>query len=253
MGAFFFWELDMHIVEQVQDSFYRMKYLDDNVFDITITDPPYPKRCQDNMFSGSLIGKKSVPKYSLDFDPLTEYKWINHILRATRRWVVIFCTLESFGRLEDASGEENYIRSAVWYKCNSMGQLTRDRPATAYEGIAILHKKTSKLYWNGAGSYGIWKANGTRGLQNRHPNQKPDDLCRKLTWLFSDIGEHIFDPFSGSAAIGRAAKIMKRSYTGWEKDSVWVKRGNQNLALERESSLLIKNPEYFESLCSMNM
>ncbi len=44
-----------------------------------------------------------------------------------------------------------------------MGQLTADRPATSYEGIALFHPTDLKKRWNGRGSYGIWNCNGTRG------------------------------------------------------------------------------------------
>jgi DNA modification methylase len=228
-----------------------MRYLEDNTFDVTITDPPYSKRCQDNLRSGSLIGKKSVPNYELEFDALKEYGWINHLLRATKRWVAVFCTLEDFGKFELAAGEENYVRSCIWYKPNSMGQLTRDRPAAAYEGIALLHKNQEKLIWEGKGSYGIWKCNGTRGIPGRHPNQKPDDLCTKLIHLFTQDHETVFDPFAGSGAIGRACKrFHERHYVGWERDSNWVERANAGIKLERFDPRT-NRLDYLDNLCSM--
>lgn len=193
--------------------------------DIVISDPPYPKGVQENLCSGSLVGTKSVPKYELPFEPLSrsQHAWLGHACRAARRWVLSFCAVEDFGRFQDLLPEE-YVRGGVWYKKNAMGQLTADRPATAYEGVAILHNTRTKLVWNGRGSYGIWACNGTRGKPDRHPNEKPVDLLLKLVALFTNRGEVVLDPFCGSGAVGEACLRLGRSYIGFDSDKYWVNR-----------------------------
>ncbi len=238
--------------EHCEDSFTALKGLGDGAVDIIITDPPYSEHCQANLCSGSLVGTKNVPKYELPFAPLTEYAWLKDAIRVAKRWVVVFCTLEDFGRFEDSTGRNTpkvpgYVRGCVWYKPNSMGQLTADRPATSYEGIALFHGGGVKKRWNGRGSYGIWKCNGTRGKKDRHPNEKPIDLCLKLVSLFSERGEIILDPFCGSGAIGEAACRLGRSYAGLDKDAYW-----SGIANNRVNSLLeTVSDEYALSLCSM--
>jgi site-specific DNA-methyltransferase (adenine-specific) len=177
------------------------------------------------MCSGSLVGTKSVPKYDLDFSPLAmgDRDWVRGALKVTRRWVVTFCDLEALGIYSSLYPEE-YARGCVWYKPNSMGQLTADRPATSYEGLALFHPKDVKKRWNGKGSYGIWKCNGTRGKEARHPNEKPIDLCMKLVALFSERGETVFDPFCGSGVIGEACIRLDRHYIGVDQDRYWVSR-----------------------------
>jgi DNA modification methylase len=210
------------------DSFDFLHGSGEKVFDVVITDPPYPEHVQENMRSGSI--KKGIPKYELDFSPLTtsQHVWLKDALRLTRRWVISFCVLESFGRFQDLLGKE-YVRGCVWCKPNSMGQLTADRPAAAYEGITCAHPLTTKKRWNGKGSYGIWSANGTRGKKGRHPNEKPINLCLKLVSLFSERGETIFDPFCGSAAIGEAALLLGRNYIGLDQNTEWVDKANERL------------------------
>jgi DNA modification methylase len=124
-----------------------------------------------------------------------------------------------------------YKRGAIWYKPNSMGQLTGDRPAAACEGVAVLHGARAvrpggvdreKMRWHGHGSYAHWACNGTRGEPNRHPNQKPLALLVSLVRLFSDPGELIFDPFCGSGRVGEAALLCGRHYVGWDQDERWV-------------------------------
>lgn len=226
-------------VRYVNDSFAELseragKY--EGRYDVLITDPPYDEHTQANMCSGSLVGTKNVPKYDLDFAPLKSYEWLRDAMACVRRWSLVFCPLETFGKIEMLMGRPAYVRGGVWYKPNAMGQLTGDRPATSYEGITMLHPEAPKKRWNGHGSYGIWKCNSTRGKEGRHPNEKPLDLCLKLVALFSERGETVFDPFAGSGAVGEACVLLGRSYVGWDNDGAWVVAANSRL-VETERSL----------------
>jgi site-specific DNA-methyltransferase (adenine-specific) len=217
------------IVKGVEDSFIAMRALDNKCFDVVITDPPYNEHVQGNLCSGSLVGTKNVPKYELRFKPLSKYEFCNDLIRVARRWVVMFCALEDLGIIRQVVTSDFYVRGCIWYKPNAMGQLTKDRPATAFEAIALLHTTNEKYRWNGKGSFGIWQCNGTRGKKGRHPNEKPLALCRKLVALFSEPGETVFDPFAGSGAIGEAAKSLGRNYIGWDQDESWVAKASDRL------------------------
>jgi hypothetical protein len=205
---------------------------------------------QDNIYSGSLVGLKTVPKYKLEFKPLEaeNRNWISGALYATKRWVLSFCEIEACGIYSEMYPKE-YVRSGVWYKPNSMGQMQKDRPATAYEGIAILHGTRHKKKWNGNGSHGIWKCNGSRGLFDRHPNEKPIDLCLKLVALFSEKGETVFDPFCGSGAIGEACLALGRNYVGWDQNPKWVARATERCA---NTCAYMRDKEALK-LCGMNV
>lgn len=222
-------------VHHVIDSFELLRTLPDESFDVTITDPPYDAHCHANQSSGVAMARMvqgetkrgGIPRVAPQFDPLSDYAWIADLVRITRRWVVVFCTVEAFGDIKRIAPDA-YVRGAIWYKPNSMGQLTGDRPAVCYEGITILHRKV-KRRWNGRGSYGLWTCNGTRGEADRHKSQKPLALCLKLTALFSEPGETILDPFAGSGRIGEAATMLGRDYLGFDNDSEWVDRANARL------------------------
>ena len=243
-------ENNMFQIKHVENSFEAIELCFKGEFDVIITDPPYSEHVQHNMCSGGLVGLQNVPKYQLFFDPLTQEDraWMTHALYASKRWVISFCEVEALG-IYNAMYPEEYIRSGIWYKPNSMGQLQKDRPAACYEGISVLHNKHYKKWWNGRGSYGMWKCNNTRGLSERHPNEKPIDLCLKLVALFSDRGETVFDPFCGSGAIGEACLALGRKYVGWDSSEMWVAQASERLAnvtvgYARESDAL--------KLCSMN-
>lgn len=238
------------LVKHVPDSFAFMRGLGDGEVDVILTDPPYPEEVQNNLCSGSRVGTKSVPKYELPFDPLSAHQraWLGDALRVAKRWALSFCAVEDFGRLQDLYGKA-YVRGCIWGKPNAMGQLTADRPATAYEGVVCLHRLDAKKRWNGRGSYGLWKCNGTRGKKDRHPNEKPLDLCLKLVALFSDRGETVFDPFCGSGAVGEACVRLGRRYIGLDQDPTWIARAT--IRLQEASLMPPVTDEYALSLCQM--
>lgn len=235
------------------DSFEWLKALPNDSVDHIITDPPYPDFVQDNMKSGTAFkkfveggGGGSVPKVTLPFAALDRYDFAVDMVRVARRWVLAFCAVEDFGNYRAAvtavAGPKAWIRGGIWYKPNSMGQLTGDRPAAAYEGIAIMHRPTKKV-WQGRGSYAYWSAdsdefpsaeahfvcNGTRGETARHPNQKPLALCLELVAKFTHAGELVVDPFAGSGRIGEACVLLGRDYLGIEQDPAWVEAARARL------------------------
>ena len=241
-----------YVVSYCADSFAFMKAASFGEVDVLISDPPYSAHVHENLCSGSLVGTKAVPKYELPFAPLKDYVWLEDAVRMSKRWVLSFSDLEAFGLINGVMPDE-YVRGGIWYKSNAMGQLTADRPATAFEGVAILHGTKEaghpKKRWNGRGSYGIWRANGTRGKKGRHPNEKPLDLCLKLVALFSERGETVFDPFCGSGAIGEACVRLGRNYIGLDNDPEWVEKANFRLGTKEE--LWAVSDEDALKLCSM--
>lgn len=254
-------------VFHVADAFKQLREMREygEQIDVLITDPPYSPHVHANLCSGSLVGTKAVPKYELPFEPLKGYTWLEDAVRITKRWVVSFSDLEAFGLIKGVCPAE-YIRGCVWAKKNAMGQLTADRPATAFEGIALLHGTKDaghpKKRWNGHGSYGIWaaddetfaangfEANGTRGKKDRHPNEKPLDLCLKMVALFSERGETVFDPFCGSGAIGEACVLLGRHYIGMDNAAEWVLKAAIRVTETQTSGRTMTDDEALK-LCQM--
>lgn len=231
-------------VQHVPDSFAFLRTLQDGAVDVIITDPPYSEHVHANMSSGTAMKKLveggtggGIPRVTMPFNSLQQYDFAQDLPRVAKRWALSFCAFEDFGAYRDSVGQAQYIRSACWVKPNSMGQLTGDRPATAYEGIAIMHRKTKK-YWNGRGSWGVYFAedddqfymtNGTRGEKGRHPNQKPLKLCLELVAKFTQPGELVLDPFAGSGRIGEACVLLGRRYLGLDSSEEWVEKARERL------------------------
>ena len=243
------------LVKKVGDSFAEIAGYPEASVDVVLTDPPYSEHVQANMSSGTAMKKQvdggkggGIPRVEMKFEALKQYAFAQDFVRIAKRWAISFCAVEDFGAYRDNIGPKEWVRGGIWYKPNSMGQLTGDRPAACYEGLAVMHRATKKQ-WNGRGSYGYYacddeaffpseevhfQLNGTRGEKGRHPNQKPLDLCLELVAKFTNRGETVLDPFAGSGRIGEACVLLGRNYIGLERDDEWVKKAQTRIRTASE-------------------
>lgn len=209
--------------------------LADGSVDVTITDPPYDAHTHESVMRGARSGwgnKTAIARMNpVTFSAMTP-KLARTVLietgRITRRWVLIFSSAElahvwMYGM--PRAGIE-YVRTGFWHKANGAPQFTGDRPAVGCEVIVIGHRMRDrgKLRWNGGGRQAFWDVpiaidrGGTATEPRVHPTQKPLALMRQLVELFSDPGELVCDPFSGSGTTGVAAMQAGRRFVGWELD-----------------------------------
>lgn len=223
-------------VSHCDDSFSWLHGAVTGSVDVILTDPPYSAHVHGNMSSGTAMKRQvdggkggGIPRIELPFESLKQYEFAKDLARVAKRWAIAFCAVEDFGAYRDSVGDA-WVRAGIWYKPNSMGQLTGDRPAAAYEGLAIMHRKGEKKRWNGRGSFAHWTCNGTRGEKGRHPNQKPLKLCLELVAKFTERGETVLDPFCGSGRIGEACLMLGRSYIGLDRDPEWVEKTQARLS-----------------------
>lgn len=229
-----------------------MRELADDSVDVTITDPPYDAHThrsgrRGHMGNGTTeSGGESSKRASfnrsrdLGFDAITQdqmaalaVEWC----RMTRRWTLVFCTIEMVGdpdgigwrgHLERAGLQ--YVRTAFWHKLGSTPQFTGDRPANAAEAIVIAHRPGRKR-WNGGGRHGWYEHADTtattvytapivlergNGEVRLHTTQKPLALMRQLVEDFSDDGDLVLDSFTGSATTAMASLQLGRRFVGFE-------------------------------------
>lgn len=193
--------------------------------DVIISDPPYDL----STHSGGRFGASSEFG-KLGFLPLENYDFISDLTRITRSWILLFCPLESLGRIR-SENVENYVRGMVWDRKNPSPQLSGDRPAQAVEAIATLHTTRKNMRWNGHGKAGIYRYSQEFG-QKEHPTQKPLRLMKALVADFSNKGEIILDPFMGSGSTLRAAKDLGRQAIGIEIEEKYCEIAARRLAQE---------------------
>ena len=188
--------------------------------DVVLTDTPYSKQTHERLGKEQRTdgGKK---RDGLDFDHFTPQQvracaklWA----RLARRWVIIFCDDHSFGiwREEVERAGLEFIRQGAWVKIAPMPQMSGDRPAVGLENLVIAHRPGEKR-WNGGGRPAVYfEAAQETGVERAHPNQKPLRLYQKILADFTEEGETVLDPFSGSANLAIACRNLGRSFRGWE-------------------------------------
>ena len=127
------------------DGFAVLASLADGSVDHVITDPPYTPRstkARTNKRSAAQTGTGGDAAIAAGvgaWDAPTLARFAAECLRVSRRWVVIFCELESLGTFAALPG---FVRSMIWDR-HSTPQVSGDRPAQPAEGLAIMSASTT--------------------------------------------------------------------------------------------------------------
>ena len=242
-----------------------MASLGDGSIDHVITDPPYSRDLYlsfrtnrrgnhraDNTAPAGPIGKGSMargrrapatPSFlalaneSIGAADDVATPCCEQLIRTARRWILIFHDAEG-GEMWRVPLGELHVRCGIWVKTNPMPQVSGDRPAQGFESLEIAHAKGRKR-WNGGGRSAVWtegavQGNWTERAGNDHPCPKPEALMEKLIRDFTDPGDLILDPFSGSGTTGVAAIRLGRRFIGWERDLKYHAIALKRLTAARE-------------------
>jgi DNA modification methylase len=159
---------------------------------------------------------------------------MNQAARVARRWVIAFTDAEGISLWRDmilAAGLD-YVRACAWVKPDSTPQFTGDRPASGFEVFIVAHQPGRKK-WNGGGKRNVYQFMREPG-GGEHPTQKPVALMEALVRDFTDPGELILDPFSGSGTTGVAARRLGRRFIGWEMNPEYAAIARRRIGETKE-------------------
>lgn len=228
-----------------------LRSLADKSVDVCIMDPPYSEHVHSkSMRSGDSRSRKpratgearreTLAKRALGFahlDPKLQRKVAAEVARVTKRWVLVFCTVEMQRDWSEALEHFRlqHVRTGVWVKPNAAPQFTGDRPSAGWEAIEIAHPKGKKR-WNGGGHSAVWThaiATGSYRGDRVHSAEKPVALMLDLVRLFTDPGEMVIDPFAGSGTTGVACVRLGRRFMGAELDAKMAEHARARLEAER--------------------
>jgi len=194
-------------------------------YDVMLTDPPYREHVHSAATSQS-VGR-GTRKRDLGFESLSRAlrQRTADYASMVRRWSVVYSDVEdsTWLRLAVQARGVDYIRTIPWVRW-SMPQLSGDRPPQGFEHLLVFHPKGRKR-WNGPGNLTHLEHLALRG-EGKHKCEKPLDQALDLVSYFSDRGETVFDPFSGSGVFALAARLLERNFIGVELDLEWVAKGN---------------------------
>jgi DNA modification methylase len=237
----------------VGDCIEYMRTLPDKSVDVVPTDPPYSATVHSKSRAGARaqplrdgngeISRSAISR-SVDFgfqhlSPSLRRAAATELARLTRRWIAVFCDVEStwLWRLSLMRAGLEYIRTVIWVKEGCTPQFTGDRPAVGCEAIVLAHPHGRKR-WNGGGKRGVYSVPieldryGHGNVVRTHPTQKPLVLMSQLVADFTDPGETILDPFTGSGTTGSAALRHGRRFLGAELDPTFAASAAERLRAE---------------------
>lgn len=197
--------------------------------ELVLTDPPFSALTHKNSKSNrdGLSDHKAIDFHSIDF------AMIESLFSSVKcsGWFIGFMDYRHIAKLEEAPPNGwRFIRFGVWVKTNPMPQISADRPANGWDGIAYLYPEGKQLKWNGGGKHGNWI--GPVITNGDHPTQKPIDFMRTLIERHSNTGELALDPFMGSGTTLRAAKDMQRHAIGIDLEEKYCEVAARRLQQE---------------------
>lgn len=195
----------------------------DRSFDCVITDPPFDERTHTmarTNKSSAPAGGRALSGSRQEFaswDHSAQVELFEQLGRLTRRWVVSSLATDTAFRFQVAGVPDGLrlLRVGAWVKTNPMPIISADRPAMGWEPIAFMHRVDVKPSWHGGGralNYIGPTAQGTG-----HPTSKPLPMVAEWVRMFTNPGDVILDPFSGSGTTARAAKDAGRRAVVWEE------------------------------------
>lgn len=196
--------------------------------DLVLTDPPYSEATHTNAKSnrGGGSGVKAIDFKAIDFKAIDDL--LNQIAAICDGWVIANMDWHHIARLEFEPNQYfDLVRFGVWVKTNPMPQISADRPANGWDGIAYLFPRGKKKWWNGGGSHGNWI--GPVITEGDHPTAKPVNmLCSWIDRFSPKTTSTVADPFMGSGTTGVACARMGKTFYGIEREEKYFK-----IAVER--------------------
>lgn len=197
---------------------------------VLLTDPPY---CDDTHKNAKSNRGSGHDVKAINFESIS-HKYLDFFLLLTaphvETWGIMFAAYDHIVKLKDAPHGWEFVRFGVWLKSNPMPQISADRPAHGWDGIAYMHRDGVKKQWNGGGKHGNFYAPVVSdGL---HPTGKPLSILTQLVQNFTKPGDLILDPFMGSGTTLRAAKDMGRKAIGIEINEKYCEIAARRLSQE---------------------
>jgi len=195
--------------------------------DCVITDPPFSDKTHDNAKSnaGGGSGVKAIDFKAIDFKAIDfkaiDFKAIDALLSACGGicdgWLIANMDWRHIAQLEfTPNAAYELVRFGVWVKTNPMPQISADRPANGWEGIAYMYPHGKRKEWRGGGSHGNWI--GPLVTDGAHPTGKPVDMVATWVQRFTNRSQTILDPYMGSGTTGVASLRQGRKFIGIERE-----------------------------------
>ncbi len=156
------------------------------------------------------------------------------LVAASRGWVIAFTLAEGVRAWRDdlQSAGAKWDTTCFWVKPDASPRFNGQGPARGAECFVTCWAGTGYRRWNSGGKRGVYTHYVNVGRHGEHPTEKLLSLMREIVGDFTQPGDVVCDPFSGSGATGVAAIAMGRRFIGVEKDARWFDLSRRRLEAE---------------------
>lgn len=196
--------------------------------DHVLCDPPYEESLHQakNNLRGRLRKDGGAELKGLDFSSIDEIRddVVASCQSILQGWFIAFCTVEGTAPWANSINASalKYKRSCVWVKPDCTPQLNGQGPAQGFECFVTAWGGCGKATWNAGGKRGVYTHTvNPPDRHGAHPTEKPWRLFAELLKDFTNEGQTILDPFSGSGTTGVACVKSGRKFIGIEKDETY--------------------------------
>ena len=241
---------------QVGDCIEGMRELPENSVDMVIADPPYNLKKD--------FGPWKEIEHEYEWLPWSK-SWLAECMRVMKYGASIFvygihrnlCWIQCSMYELDFT----YQRQIIWYYENGFSGYTSNTLAAHYEPILWFSKGPNPIYhpirepyksqdrlrhkitkngkvWkphpDGRLAGDVWKFPTLAGRRFRdekvdHPTQKPLSISLRILKHFSNEGDVVLVPFTGSGSECVAARQLRRHFIGFELNPAYVSIAEQRL------------------------
>ena len=202
-----------------------MKDFPDNYFDLAIVDPPYGIGFKYNTYNDTEENLKNI----IDFH-------VPEIIRTSERTLI-------FGNHQKIFmyPQPDWVFAYTWNTTGSYGKLgiCQWQPVLFYgkdiKGFGSINNIIKSDMTHISGGDGV----GFRRMENiNHPCPKPINIIRRLIARFSNDGDKILDPYSGSGTVPICCNELNRDWIGFEIDEDYHKAATKRIEIHQMQTKL---------------
>jgi site-specific DNA-methyltransferase (adenine-specific) len=192
--------------------------------DHVISDPPYEDELHKAMGRIQRTdGQQMVDDLGFDGINASRAEVAAACVAAARGWVILFTLAEGVRAWRDdlqAAGAK-WDTTCFWIKPDASPRFNGQGPARGAECFTTSWAGKGYRKWNAGGKRGIYTHCVNTGRQGEHPTEKPVPLMAEILSDFTQPGELVCDPFTGSGTTGVACAKLGRRFIGIEQNIRW--------------------------------
>ncbi len=206
------------------DCLEKMKNIDNDAVNLTLTDIPY------GAVNRESNGLRNLDKGNADIMTFDLRDFLSQVYRITKGTVIIFCGQGQVSEIfnfffEKQKKQKGTVRQLIWHKNNPSPMNGQNIYLSGIEN-AIWFKKRGGTF-NAHCKNTVFKH--PCGRSKLHPTEKNHALLKELIADNSNGGDIVFDPCCGSGSHLLVAKENNRDFVGIELDENYFNIAKQRI------------------------